>query len=264
MKQSTVTNTWALSMTLVLLYGCSGMQKNQALVEAEEIYKQAKAEEEILKNAPQQLERAEQALELAASANSDEEMTSLAYVAKTRTRTAMAISEREEAKARLTELSKIKDVERLKARELEISREQAAKEEAIAKAESLQKELKELQAVKTERGMVMTLGDVLFATGKAELQPGAMSTIERLAEFLEEYPNKSVLIEGHTDSVGSEAFNQGLSERRAMAVKTALIQADVDPARINTVGYGETRPIADNDTSAGRLKNRRVEIVIRD
>jgi outer membrane protein OmpA-like peptidoglycan-associated protein len=71
------------------------------------------------------------------------------------------------------------------------------------------------------------------------------------------------LIEGHTDSVGTDAYNQDLSERRAMAVKTALIRANVDPARINTYGYGETRPIAGNNTDAGRLKNRRVEIVIR-
>jgi outer membrane protein OmpA-like peptidoglycan-associated protein len=256
MRLSNLRSFWALAMAATLVSGCGSMQKNPALVEAEVIYSKAKQDENVLKYAPTELERAEQVLSLAAAAKSDEEMTSLAYVGKTRTETAVAVAERKVAKAKLEELSQIKDAERLKARDMEITHEQA-------KVDALEKELKELQAVKTARGMVMTLGDVLFSTGKADLQPGAMSTIDRLANFLAEYPKKSVLIEGHTDSVGTDAYNQDLSERRAMAVKTALIRANVDPARINTYGYGETRPIAGNNTDAGRLKNRRVEIVIR-
>ena len=257
MKLLTLRSLWVLTVAAALVSGCSSMQKNQALVEAEDIYGKAKQDENVLKYASTELERAEQALSLAAAAKSDAEMTSMAYVGKTRTQTAVAVAERKVAKARLEELSQIKDVERLKARELEITHEQG-------KVEALKKELEELQAVKTERGIVMTLGDVLFATGKADLQPGAMSTIDRLARFLAEYPNKTVLIEGHTDSVGTDSYNLYLSERRAMAVKTALIRANVDPSRISTYGYGETRPIAGNNTDAGRLKNRRVEIVIRD
>jgi outer membrane protein OmpA-like peptidoglycan-associated protein len=110
--------------------------------------------------------------------------------------------------------------------------------------------------------MVMTLGDVLFATGKADLQPGAMNTVDRLAVFLSQYPDKTVLIEGFTDNTGTDAFNQGLSERRAASVESALIQAGVSPGRISTIGYGKARPIADNGTAEGRLRNRRVEIVI--
>ena len=131
-------------------------------------------------------------------------------------------------------------------------------------AESLRRELLALQAVKTERGMVMTLGDVLFATGKAELQPGAATTIQRLANFLEEYPEKTVLIEGFTDSTGSADFNQGLSERRALSVRQALVNAGVSPERISTEGFGMSRPVADNATAEGRQRNRRVEIVIQD
>ena len=263
MRLSILRSFWVLTMTAALVSGCSSVQKNQDLIGAEEIFGKAKQDESVLKYAPTELERAQKALNLAAEAKSDEEMSSLAYIGKTRTQTAIAVAERKVAKARLLELSKVKDTERLKARELEITHEQLAKKEAQAKAAALQKQLEELQAIKTERGMVMTLGDVLFATGKADLQPGAMSTISRLAEFLAEYPKKTVLIEGHTDSVGTDAYNQGLSERRAMAVQTALIQARVDPARISSVGYGEARPIADNNTAEGRLKNRRVEIVIR-
>ena len=90
-----------------------------------------------------------------------------------------------------------------------------------------------------------------------------MSTIERLAMFMAEYPMKTVLIEGHTDDVGTEAFNLGLSERRAASVRNALLAAAVSPERINTVGYGEANPVASNSTAEGRLMNRRVEIVIR-
>ncbi len=256
MRLSILRSFWVLTMTAALVSGCSSVQKNQDLIGAEEIFGKAKQDESVLRYAPTELERAQKALNLAAEAKSDEEMSSLAYIGKTRTQTAIAVAERKKAKARLLELSKVKDEERLKARDLEIT-------EAQAKAAALQKQLEDLEAVKTERGMVMTLGDVLFATGKADLQPGAMSTISRLAEFLAEYPKKNVLIEGHTDSVGTDAYNQGLSERRAMAVQTALIQARVDPARISSVGYGEARPIADNNIAEGRLKNRRVEIVIR-
>lgn len=256
MRLSALSGIALLSLTAALATGCSSIQKNQDLIEAEELFAQAKQDESLLKYAPNELDRAQKALNLAAEAKSDEEMSSLAYIGKTRTETAKAIAERKMAKVKLEELSKIKDTERLRARELEIS-------ESKAKAAALQKQLEELEAVKTERGMVMTLGDVLFATGKADLQPGAMSTINRLAEFLAEYPNKTLLIEGHTDSVGTDAYNQGLSDRRALAVRTALIQANVDPGRITTVGYGEARPIADNNTAEGRLKNRRVEIIIR-
>ena len=262
----------------LLLGACSSLQKNQALTDAEQAYAEAKQNEQILRYAPTELERAGDALSRAAAAKSEDEMTSLAYVGKTRTETARVVAGRKAATARLEELGEVKNKERLRAREIEIQLEQQAKaealrdkeaallerENAIAKAEALRRELEELQALKTERGMVMTLGDVLFSTGKTELLPGAMNTIDKLAGFLAEYPEKTVLIEGHTDNVGTEEFNQDLSERRALSVKEALIQVGVDASRIDTLGLGESSPITDNSSAAGRLKNRRVEIVIRD
>ncbi|MCG7944740.1 MAG: OmpA family protein, partial [Candidatus Thiodiazotropha taylori] len=214
----------------------------------------------------------------AAVAENEEDMNSLAYVGSTRVETARAISARKSASDRLQELGEVKNKERLKAREIEIQLEQQAKakalrdkeaalmerEQALAKAEALRRELEELQALKTERGMVMTLGDVLFSSGKTDLLPGAMSTIDKLASFLGEYPEKTVLIEGHTDNVGTDEYNLDLSERRALSVKEALVQVGVDASRIDTLGLGESTPITDNTTAAGRLKNRRVEIVIRD
>ena len=116
----------------------------------------------------------------------------------------------------------------------------------------------------TDRGLVLTLGDVVFDAGKASLQPSAMTAIDRLAQLLGVYPERSVRIEGHTDSVGDAAANQALSERRAAAVRDALVARGVEAARIESVGYGATRPIADNRTEGGRQKNRRIEIVLAD
>ncbi|MET0067045.1 MAG: OmpA family protein [Candidatus Thiodiazotropha sp.] len=268
----------AATALALIFSGCSSMQKNDALLEAEQAYNEAKQNEAVLRYAPTELERASDALTRAATAENDDDMTSLAYVGKTRTDTALAVAQRKAAAARLEELGEVKNKEQLKARELEIQMEQQAKdaalrdkeaalmerENALAKAEALRKELEELQAMKTERGMVITLGDVLFSFGKTDLLPGAMNTIDKLAKFLAEYPAKTVLIEGHTDNIGSEEYNQKLSERRALAVKDALIQVGVDASRIDTLGLGESSPITDNATEAGRLKNRRVEIVIRD
>jgi outer membrane protein OmpA-like peptidoglycan-associated protein len=255
MKSSMFTRFSALAAVVALVAACSGLQKNQALIDAEDFYATTKQNENVLRYAPNELQRAEEALNLAAVAESEQDMTSLAYVGLTRTQTALAIAERKVARAKLAELSQTKDEARLAARDLQI-------ESAQADANALRLQLEALQAVSTDRGMVMTLGDVLFATGKADLQPGAMNTVDRLAVFLSEYPDKTVLIEGFTDNTGTDAFNQGLSERRAASGESALIQAGVSPGSISTIGYGKARPIADNGTAEGRLRNRRVEIVI--
>jgi outer membrane protein OmpA-like peptidoglycan-associated protein len=110
----------------------------------------------------------------------------------------------------------------------------------------------------------LTLGDVLFDTGQAALKPGALTTVDRLAQFMGDYPERSVQIEGHTDAAGSEETNLELSERRAFAVRDALLARGIDAGRVNAVGYGEARPIANNDTAAGRQQNRRIEIVVSD
>lgn len=137
-------------------------------------------------------------------------------------------------------------------------------DEAKRRAEMLQEELDKLKAKKTDRGLVLTLGDVLFDTGKSTLKPGAMSTIDRLAMFLKEAPERTVVIEGHTDSVGSDEYNLELSQRRAGAVKAALLERGIQPDRIEAVGKGKEFPVAGNDTAGGRQQNRRVEIVISD
>ena len=129
-------------------------------------------------------------------------------------------------------------------------------------ASELQRQLEILQARPTDRGLVLTLGDTLFATGKSELKSGATADLDRLSDFLTEYPNRTASIEGFTDSMGSEDSNQALSERRADSVKRYLVGRGVQSARLNSSGRGENAPVADNDSQAGRQQNRRVEVVI--
>ena len=144
------------------------------------------------------------------------------------------------------------------------SRRSRAGAVAEDRAKALERELADLKGKKTDRGVVVTLGDVLFDTGKATLKPGAYATIERLATVLKEDQARKVLIEGHTDSVGTDEYNQSLSERRAASVQAALFERGVEASQISTVGKGETTPVASNDDAAGRQQNRRVELVFQD
>jgi outer membrane protein OmpA-like peptidoglycan-associated protein len=124
------------------------------------------------------------------------------------------------------------------------------------------KDLSDLQGKMTERGIVLTMGDVLFSFGKADLSPGAVRNLDKLTGFLEKHPDRNLLIEGHTDSIGSDAVNLALSQKRADAVKEALVGKGISPDRIVTKGYGKQFPVASNDTESGRQLNRRVEVVI--
>jgi outer membrane protein OmpA-like peptidoglycan-associated protein len=140
----------------------------------------------------------------------------------------------------------------------------AAREDANAaraEAEDAQRQLAELQAKQTDRGMVLTLSDVLFDTGAATLKPGADLALSRLSAFMEKNPETRLMVEGHTDNVGSETYNEDLSQRRAAAVKAALVSRGIQGDRIEAVGRGESFPVAGNDTQAGRQQNRRVEII---
>jgi outer membrane protein OmpA-like peptidoglycan-associated protein len=142
---------------------------------------------------------------------------------------------------------------------------QKARAEALAAEEQTRKleaQIAELQATKSERGLVITLGDVLFDTNKSELRSGAQYTIDKLAAFLAEYPTRNVLIEGFTDSTGGVEYNQRLSERRAEAVRNALAAKGIDSRRLMTRGYGVEYPVAGNETAEGRQRNRRVEVII--
>lgn len=130
-----------------------------------------------------------------------------------------------------------------------------------ARVESLEQALQELSASRTERGMVVTLRDVLFDTGQSQLHAGGGHGIRELAEFMRRHPEVQASIEGHTDDVGSEARNQALSDQRARSVMAALVGLGVSPDRLQSLGFGEARPVGQNASAAGRQMNRRVELV---
>lgn len=133
---------------------------------------------------------------------------------------------------------------------------------AGARADMLDAQLVALQAQQTDRGIVVTLGDVLFSTGKSDLRESSLHSIAGLVGFLAAHPERTVRVEGYTDSVGSDEFNRGLSDRRAASVTDALERGGIAASRIQAEGLGNTRPIASNDSADGRRQNRRVEIVI--
>lgn len=142
--------------------------------------------------------------------------------------------------------------------------EATTEKESLREASKLQDQIDALEAEATERGLVLTLRDVLFATGSAQLGVGPNENLSRLLSFLEQYPDRRIVIEGHTDDVGSAELNRRLSGRRAESVRDYLVQRGIASRRISTVGIGEERPVATNDSVAGRQQNRRVAVIIED
>lgn len=135
---------------------------------------------------------------------------------------------------------------------------------AMERNRQLETQLKELNAKQTPRGLVVTLGDVLFDVNRSELKPGGLRLVDQLVAVLKEFPQRNVLVEGFTDSTGNDGYNQTLSGQRADAVRTALMRQGIDSNRVSARGYGETSPVSSNATAAGRQMNRRVEIVLSD
>ena len=142
----------------------------------------------------------------------------------------------------------------------------AAAQRAQARLDARDTQIKQLQqslnAKQTERGTLVTFGDVLFDLNKAELKSSGMMNVNKLAQFLQENPDRKVIVEGYTDSTGAASYNQSLSERRASSVRMALVKMGVDPTRIVAQGYGKEYPVADNGSTSGRAMNRRVEVTI--
>lgn len=149
-------------------------------------------------------------------------------------------------------------------RDAEAARAAGTQSEAAAarRAAEMQRQIELLEAEITSRGVVLTLGDVLFATASAQLQGGAHANLDKLVNFLNQYPDQRVHVEGHTDNVGAPEYNRDLSQRRADSVRHFLTQQGIASGRITTAGLGMDRPVASNASANGRQMNRRVEIII--
>ena len=295
-------STMSLLAAAVLAVACAtAPMSTPTLDQARADFVAANNNPQVSQYAPLEFKQASDALDQANAAAARRESLAdvdrLAYVAKQRIATAMEVARGKAAEANIADASRQRTEMRLEARtaeadrakrEAEAAQQQAAQAQmqaqsaqqqaqaAQAQAAATQEQnaallqraavleaiLVELQAVKTERGYVVTIGDVLFATNQASLTPNGMSTLRKLADVMAQNPNRTVLVEGFTDSTGSSTHNQELSKRRAEAVASALGSMGVPRERIAMRAYGEAFPIAANDTASNRQLNRRVEIVL--
>ena len=266
-------------MTLALCACVGAPQPNAALESAHAAVQAAESDPNVSKYAALDLEAAKKDLAIADDAalhHKDEAIAQPAYMAAQNARLAQMHAATKADDARVAAGQAERDQILLAARNREVQtvagqRDQATQQAALAneqatmaneQAARLQAEVDQLKATPTPRGLVLTLGDVLFDTGRAELNPGASRKLDQLAQFLSEHKDRRVQIDGFTDSVGTAAYNEDLSRRRADAVKSALLVRGIDASRIGTEGYGKSYPVADNNDSGGRQLNRRVEVVI--
>ena len=291
-------------IAIAVLAGCNSVpEPNEALDQARSDFNAAQANPVTSAMAAGELKQAGEALAVAETSltkhDSTREVDHLAYLARQRVAIANETGKRHLAEKSISDAAMARDAMRLAARTNEadaanlnaaISNSNAAAsdrsaanakatatiasavavdsmqqaDQARARNTQLEGELSALNARKTDRGMVITMGDMLFDTDKSQLKDGAMRNVDRLAAFLKEYPQRKAAIEGFTDSTGSQGRNQELSEQRAGAVRTVLIDQGIAPERVSMRGFGPAYPVAGNDSAGGRQMNRRVEVLLSD
>src|SRR5271170_3870221 len=253
--------------------GCASIpQPNAALVSAQAAVQAAEADPNVNKYAALDLEAAKKQLDIAEAAAMHHQDAAIAQPAYLAAQTAHLARARAAAKAddgRVAAGQAERDKIQLAARTRDVENANMAtnaakgqRDEAADHAVRLQAEIDQLKAKPTPRGLVLTLGDVLFDTGKAQLNPGSARKLDQLAQFLTDQPERRVQIDGFTDSVGTDSYNMSLSQERADTVRASLISRGIDRSRIGSQGYGKGFPVATNDESGGRQLNRRVEVVI--
>jgi outer membrane protein OmpA-like peptidoglycan-associated protein len=291
-KNLTLTGLVAMS---VLVAACSSAPTSTSLLEqTRSDYMMAQNNPAVSNYAQLEFKQASDALDRANAAaahnDSPEQVDKLAYLAKQRIATAMEVAKQKSAEADVAKSGQERDRIRLQARtqeadnakaaaqaaqsqaeaatlaaqnaQMQAQNAEAATRDAQARADAMAAQLADLQAQKTERGIIITLGDVLFGTDQAALTADGVNTANKLGTVLQNNPARTVLIEGYTDSTGSSSHNLDLSQRRADSVRNALMAMGISRDRIGTRGYGEAFPKAGNDSASGRQLNRRVEIVL--
>ena len=272
----------------LILSGCATTRIDPPLVNAREEVAKVQANPDVARFAQVDLDRARGYLASAEVADKHNDMALAAhdaYLATQAARLALATTDEHLAQDRIAAAQGQRQQIQLQARERDTdaarqraagaeqraagaeqraAEAQSAADSAAAQAASLRAEIDQLHATQTARGLMVNFGDVLFDTGGDTLKPGADQNLDRLAKFMAAHPERRVLAEGYTDSVGTEDFNLALSQRRAQALKHALIARGVDGSRIDTTGFGKQYPVASNSDAGGRQLNRRVEVVISD
>jgi len=276
--------TWTVIAAAALLgiAGCeTAPETSGVLEEARSAVNAAENDPNVTKYAPTELDRARKLLTNAEGAAKekgakDKTAAHYAYLATQMARISQQRAQEQVATARVksgeTERQKILLEARSNEANQALAAAQQARSEALsakaqveqteAEKQRLAAELENMQASQTSRGIVLTLDDVLFDTGKAQLKSGADRSIEQIAAFLKENPDRRVQVEGFTDSQGSDDFNLELSQSRADAVAMAIIRRGIDAERVRALGYGEGYPVASNANAGSRQLNRRVEIIV--
>lgn len=295
MKTYAMNPLWVAA--LVLIASCSSTPTTTGLLDQTRTdYAVAQANPDVGRYAAQEFTDAGVALAAAntAARNNDdpEKIDHMAYIAKQQIAVAQETAKQRAAEASATAAINTRDRVRLDERTREADQAKAdsqndrvvaqiaqsetmdAKrdsamskdkmEDAQARTAQLEMQLADLSARKTDRGLVITLSDVLFDTNQARLNDAGLHTARKLADFLRDNPERSVAVEGYTDSTGTVIHNQELSERRADAVRRSLQEMGISPDRVSVKAYGPSYPVASNDSAKNRQLNRRVEIVLSD
>lgn len=284
----------AVLASMLVLAACATTPENEMLAEAREQVEQAQEMPAVTEHASLTLQQAEQSLAKAESLweeegrDETEAVEHHAYLAERRAAAAIQQAARGKAQEEVAQASETREqvMRRAREQELQAARERAEQaeqqieeqyqaaqqeqaldeqeqtEEQRQQMQELRQTVESLQAQQTERGMVLTMSDVLFDFGESDLNPGGARTMEQLASFLEENPDRQILVEGYTDNIGDAEFNEELARRRAESVREQLVAAGIDRNRIEVQAHGENYPIATNETTAGRQLNRRVEVVV--
>jgi len=151
---------------------------------------------------------------------------------------------------------------RLAAQQAQLNAQQADTDKAAMRAKLSEQLNSILQTRDSARGLIVSMSDVLFDTGKYSLKPGAREKLAKVAGILLAYPGLNIEVGGYTDNVGGDSMNQTLSENRASSVRDYLVQEGVSTNSVSAKGFGNTLPVASNDNSAGRQQNRRVELLV--
>ena len=277
-----ICNAVVFASIVAALAGCETAPPDDGLlVQARSAIAQAEADSNVTKYAPTELDRARKLLINAEGAANEKGATNvntshyaylatqMAHIAEQRANEQVAVArlkagevERQKIllSARENETQQAQAIAELARNELQNAQAQAA--QAQQEAQRLAAQLENVQASQTERGLVLTLDDVLFDTGRSELKPGSQRSLEQIAAFLNEHPERNVQIEGFTDNQGPDEYNLELSQRRADAVAMAIIKRGIDAQRVRALGFGEGFPVASNNQPGSRQLNRRVEIIV--
>jgi outer membrane protein OmpA-like peptidoglycan-associated protein len=261
----------AAAVASVLLAACAAAPlKPDGAAEARDKLTQLQSDPNLGSRAPLAIKEADAAVSIAEQPQADKDLGAYrVYLADRKVATARALAETRYAEDQRAALSAKRESARLEARtnEADAAKDQAATARMDAansqqEAAEMQRQIDALQAKVTDRGIVLTLGDVLFESGRADLKAGAAGNLSKLVAFLTKYPERVVTIEGYTDSIGGDDYNQALSQRRADSVRSYLVRAGIDSGRLTAAGMGKNDPVAGNDSAIGRQQNRRVAVII--